>query len=109
MKLAIIGSRKLHVADLSEYIPEGVDEIVSGGAKGIDSDAEDYALANNIKMTVILPEYDKYGRGAPIVRNRQIVDYADSVISFWDGSSKGTKSVIDYCKKQGKEIKVIIM
>ena len=109
MKLAIIGSRNLHVDDLSKYIYAGADEIVSGGARGIDRDAETYAKANNIKITVFLPEYEKYGRGAPIVRNKQIVDYADEILAFWDGSSKGTKSVIDYCKKQGKKVNVIIM
>ncbi len=107
MKLAIIGSRNLHVENLGKYLPEGVTEIVSGGAKGIDSDAERYADENGIKITVFLPKYNLYGRGAPIKRNRQIVDYADEVLAFWDGSSKGTKSVIDHCGKTGKKITVI--
>lgn len=107
MKIAIIGSRGLHVSDLENYLPENVTEIVSGGAKGIDKDAEQYAQSNHIKLTVFLPEYNRYGRGAPIVRNKQIVDYADGVIAFWDGASRGTLSVIEYCKKQGKNITVI--
>lgn len=107
MKIAIIGSRGLHVSDLENYLPKNLTEIVSGGAKGIDKDAETYAKANNIKMTVFLPQYERYGRGAPIVRNKQIVDYADEVIAFWDGKSKGTLSVIEYCTKQGKRISVI--
>lgn len=107
MKIAIIGSRGLHVGDLENYLSENVTEIVSGGAKGIDKDAETYAKANNIKMTVFLPQYDRYGRGAPIVRNKQIVDYADRVVAFWDGMSRGTLSVIEYCKKQGKSITII--
>jgi hypothetical protein len=36
------------------------------------------------------------------VRNKLIVDSADFVLAFWDGKSKDTKSVIEYCKKQGK-------
>ena len=36
------------------------------------------------------------------MRNKLIVDSADFVLAVWDGKSKGTKSVIDYCKKQGK-------
>lgn len=107
MKIAIIGSRGLHVEDLENYLPESITEIVSGGAKGIDTDAQEYAQKNNIKMTVFLPEYDRYGRGAPIVRNKQIVDHADEVIAFWDGKSKGTLSVIRYCGKQGKKVTVI--
>ena len=36
MKLEIVGSRKLTHINIDEYIPDGVDEIVSGGAVGVD-------------------------------------------------------------------------
>lgn len=107
MKLAIIGSRDLHVEDLAQYVTQDVTEIVSGGAKGIDCDAEVYAKANNIKFTVFKPDYERYKRGAPIVRNKQIVDYADEVLAFWNGDSRGTLNVIEYCRKQGKKISII--
>ncbi len=109
MKIAIIGSRGLHVEDLGKYLPEGVTEIVSGGAKGIDSDAERYADENGIKITVFLPKYNLYGRGAPILRNKEIVDYADEVLAFWDGNSRGTESVIEYCREVGKKVTVVKM
>ena len=85
MKIAVIGSRGLKVNDLGKYLPVGVTEIVSGGAKGIDTCAREYALANGLKLTEFLPEYEKYGRGAPLKRNLQIIDYADKVLAFWDG------------------------
>ncbi len=107
MKLAIIGSRELHVENFEEYLPEGVTEIVSGGAKGIDTDAEAYAIKKGIKTTVFLPEYSRFRGGAPHVRNKQIVNYADEVLAFWDGSSRGTKSVIEYCREIGKKVTVI--
>lgn len=107
MKVAVIGSRNLSVDNLDDYLPCDCDEIVSGGAVGIDSSAADYANANNLKLTEFLPEYNKYGRAAPIVRNKQIVEYADLVIAFWDGNSKGTLSVIKHCEKIRKEIKII--
>ena len=107
MKIAIIGSRNVIVSDFSKYI-SGAEEIVSGGAVGVDSCAAEYAKANGIKLTEFLPQYDKYGRGAPIVRNKQIVDYADKVIAFWDGSSRGTASVIKYAQKTGKPCEIII-
>lgn len=106
MKVAVIGSRGL-TANVGEYIPDECHEIVSGGAKGIDKCAEIFAVERRLKLTVFLPDYQRYGRGAPIVRNKQIVDYADFVLAFWDGISRGTKSVIDYCKKSGKECRVI--
>ena len=108
MKVAVIGSRNLKVDDLGKYLPEGVTEIVSGGARGVDTCAREYALANGIKLTEFLPEYDKYGRGAPLRRNITIIEYADLVLAFWDGSSHGTKYVIDNCKKRGVPVKVYV-
>ena len=107
MKLAIIGSRGLHIEGLEKYIPEGVDEIVSGRAKGVDTDAEEYARENGIKMTVFLPQYNRFKGGATHIRNKQIVDYADEVLAFCDGCSRGTESVIEYCLKIGKKVSVI--
>ncbi|MBE6607559.1 MAG: DUF2493 domain-containing protein [Ruminococcaceae bacterium] len=107
MKLAIIGSRNLTVENIGDYLPNGVTEIVSGGARGIDSQAAEYAKEKNIPLTEFLPDYARYGRGAPIVRNKQIAEYADLVLAFWDGKSKGTLSVIKYCEKTGKKCTVV--
>lgn len=106
MKIAVIGSRNLSVTHLESYLPEGIIEIVSGGAKGIDACARQYAILNKIRLTEFLPEYHKYGKGAPLKRNLQIIDYADQVIAFWDGKSRGTKYVIDTCKRKNKRITV---
>ena len=83
-------------------------EIVSGGARGVDTSAREYALANGIKLTEFLPEYEKYGRSAPLKRNITIIKNADLVLAFWDGRSHGTKFVIDNCKKLGIPVKVFI-
>ncbi len=104
MKVAIVGSRTLFIDDLAKYLPNGVTEIVSGGAKGIDTCAKEYARRHNIKLTEFLPEYAKYKRQAPLKRNLQIIAYADCVIAFWDGKSKGTKYTIDNCIKEKKKI-----
>ena len=107
MKIAVVGSRNVNISDISRYIPE-CEEIVSGGAIGVDFCAAEYAKENGIKLTVFLPQYERYGRAAPIVRNIEIVDYADKIITFWNGSSKGTLSVIKYAKKTGKPCEIIL-
>ena len=109
MKVAVIGSRNLLPFDLGKYIPESVSEIISGGAKGVDSMAKNYAITHNIILTEYLPEYNRYGKGAPLKRNIKIIEEANRVIAFWDGKSKGTKFVIEECKKRGKEIDVYVM
>lgn len=109
MKVAVIGSRGLSVSNLGRYLPENTTEIVSGGAKGVDTSAREYALSHGIKLTEFLPEYTKYGRSAPLKRNITIIEYSDIVLAFWDGKSRGTKFVIDNCRKLGVEVRVYII
>lgn len=109
MRVAIVGSRGLSVTNLEKYLPNGVTEIVSGGAKGIDTCAREYAVSNGIKLTEFLPEYEKYGRSAPLKRNIAIIENADLVLAFWDGTSRGTKFVIDNCKSRGIPVQVFVL
>ena len=107
MKVAVVGSRSILTTDISMYISDG-DEIVSGGAVGVDSCAAEYAKKNGLKLTVFLPQYGEYGRAAPIMRNKEIVDYADKIVAFWDGRSGGTLSVIKYAQKIGKPYVIVL-
>ena len=107
MKVAVIGSRGLCVSDLGKYLPEDTTEIVSGGARGVDTSAKEYALSHGIKLTEFLPEYEKYGRSAPLKRNITIIEYADIVLAFWDGSSHGTAYTVATCLKEGVPVKII--
>jgi hypothetical protein len=109
MKIAIIGSRGLNGFDIGAYIPENVTEIVSGGARGVDTYARDYAIKNGLKLTEFLPDYNTYGRTAPLVRNIEIIDYADEVYAFWDGHSRGTKFVIENCRRRKKKVRIFIV
>ena len=108
MKVAVVGSRNLQVDDLENYLPENVTEIISGGAKGVDTCAKEYALAHRIRLTEYLPEYSRYGRSAPLRRNITIIEQADLVLAFWDGVSRGTKYVIDNCRRRGIPVKVFL-
>jgi len=108
MKTAIIGSRGISnyeiVSDvLKEY---QISNVISGGAKGVDSLAERYVTDNSLSMTVFKPDWAQYGRAAGPIRNRHIVDAAECVIAFWDGKSKGTLDSITYAKKIGKKVDI---
>ena len=107
MKIAIIGSRKIKNPDIEKFVSTD-DEIVSGGAVGVDSAAAKFARRHGLKLTELLPQYEKYGRGAPIIRNREIVDYAEKVVAFWDGRSRGTLSVVEYAQKTGKPCEIVL-
>lgn len=109
MRVAVIGSRNLRIDDLGAYLPGEVTEIVSGGARGIDTSARLYAKAHAIRLVEFLPDYARYGRAAPLRRNLQIIAYADLVLAFWDGKSRGTKFVIDQCGKQGVPVNIVFL
>lgn len=114
MNIAIVGGR-----DFSDYtlLKESIlsyisiygvlDNIVSGGAKGADTLAAQFATEIGIPLLVFKPDYQKYGRGATLVRNTQIIENADVVFAFWDGKSKGTKDSITKAKKLQKELYII--
>ena len=108
MKIAIVGSRGITVSyeKLEELLPKDTTELVSGGARGVDTCAELYAARKGLPIKVFLPEYDKYGRSAPLKRNDQIVEYADAVYAFWDGASRGTVYTVKKCRALGKPVRV---
>ena len=109
MKVAVIGSRGITIKDLGQYLPPDTTEIVSGGAKGVDTCAREYAISHGIKLTEFKPDYSRYGRGAaPLKRNITIIEHADLVLAFWDGSSHGTKYVIEKCKEMGIAVNVYL-
>ena len=106
MKIMIAGSRSIEEFDLSGYISEDVELIISGGASGIDTLAEKFADKNKL---IIYPNYKLYGRAAPLKRNEIMVDLADEILIIWDGKSRGTKYTAEYAKKKNKNVNIIII
>lgn len=104
MKLLIAGSRSITDYDLSPHVPDGVDLIITGGAKGVDTLGEAYARRRGIPTVTVKPAYEKYGRAAPILRDEEMVDMADAVLVVWDGKSRGSKHTADYARKTGKQL-----
>lgn len=99
MKIAIIGSRDLQIEDFFPYLPSDVTELISGGAKGIDTCVKQYAQKKYIKYTEFRPNA-RYKKGATFKRNDEIIAYADIVLAFWNQESKGTEYVIKECAKK---------
>lgn len=79
----------------------GISEIVSGTAKGADKLGERYAVAKSIPIKRFPADWNKYGKVAGHVRNRQMAKYADACVVFWDGESRGTANMIQ-CTRELK-------
>jgi hypothetical protein len=88
---------------LDKYIKHyKVTKIVSGNARGADKFGEDYAIKNKIPLVLFPAEWDKYGKRAGFLRNRQMAEYTDCAILFPGG--KGTDSMRKEMKIHGKKI-----
>lgn len=110
MKVAIVGSRSANsfpLSQLIERLPQGTFEIITGDAAGIDALARAAARKLRLRLRIVQPNYQKYGKAAPIVRNTKIIENADCVLAFWDFHSKGTRNVILQCIKEHKPVKII--
>lgn len=82
-------------------------EIVSGCCiRGADKLGELYAKERNFCLSLFPADWDKYGKSAGVIRNKDMADYADALIVFWDGVSKGTKNMIKMAEKKNLSIKV---
>lgn len=109
MRLAIVGSRTFTNYKLLESIVDKKNPgmIISGGADGADSLANKYAKERGLPILIFYPNWNKFGKRAGYLRNEKIVSAAESVIAFWDGKSRGTKSSIDITKSQNKPIEIV--
>lgn len=109
--VCICGSRSIKDLNLDFYLdPNYFGEIVTGGAAGVDTIAEKWAKKHNIEWICYLPQYEIYGgKYAPLVRNKQMIEYADECIAFWDGKSKGTLMTIEYALSLERKVAVHIV
>lgn len=86
--------------------------IIHGGANGADKCAAMYAKERGIKTKIFLPDWDKYGKKAGILRNIEMFEYASlfqnrGCVVFWVGKSKGTKNDIELSKKYNVPLRIV--
>lgn len=109
MKVAVIGSRGFNNYELvKETLSKiKITLIISGSAKGADTLGEQYAKENGIETKIFLPDWEKHGKAAGMLRNTDIINESEVVIAFWDGTSKGCADSIEKAKKLNKKLIII--
>lgn len=112
MKVIIAGSRNWQCSyrRMQEVVDESgfnVTEVVSGGCRGIDTNAEDWAHQEGIPTSRFMANWEKYGRSAGPKRNQRMGAYADALIALWDGKSRGTLNMINIMRELGKPYHVV--
>ena len=115
MKVIIAGSRDFNnyemleskVSHLLSLVKPEDTEVVSGGCRGVDKLGERYAKEHGIKVKVFPAFWHTYGKSAGPRRNKQMAEYGDALIAFWDHKSKGTANMIAEAREHGLIVRVI--
>lgn len=114
MKIIVAGSRDITDYEtvkkaielfVEEHQPTSV-AIVSGGARGVDRLAKQYAKEQNLPFHEYLADWDKYGKRAGYLRNIKMAENADALLAIWDGKSRGTQHMIARAKLHHLLVKV---
>lgn len=110
MKVIIAGSRGIdNLMILHDAIRRStfeITEVVSGTARGVDQMGEAWANMNNVPIARFPADWNKWGKPAGYIRNKEMADYADALLAIWDGESRGTKHMIDIARD--KQLKVYV-
>ena len=118
MRMIIAGSRTFNNFDMLKAEADkviadhhgkdlGEVTIISGGARGADKLGERYANMNLLDLDIYPAKWDKYGRSAGYRRNEKMAKVATHLLAFWDGSSRGTKHMIDLAHRHGLTVHVV--
>lgn len=114
-KLIVAGGRdfddyELLAATLMQVAEEAGDtydiSIVTGMAEGADTLAFQFASLNGVRKYEFPADWSR-GKGAGFIRNQRMAEFADGLLAFWDGQSKGTAHMIKTMQQLGKRVHVV--
>lgn len=115
-KLVIAGGRDfLDYNRLAEVVQNGLTgplkayrvSVVSGMARGADALGHRYGHAIGLHVYEFPADWDTYGKRAGFLRNAQMAAFADGLLAFWDGQSRGTAHMIEQMRSLGKPVKIV--
>ena len=101
MKILVTGGRAADPWEVCDHLHFLLDDrtdiecIIEGGAKGADRGARYYAQETNKMVLTFSADWEKYGKSAGFIRNKQMRDEGqpDLIIAFPGGA--GTKMMIE--------------
>jgi hypothetical protein len=109
-RIAVIGSRKFPSAHAVKAFVAALPDaslVVSGGAAGVDTWAEQAARDRGLKTLVFHANWEDLGRKAGPIRNAEVIANADEVVAFWDGESRGTLNALVQARDAGLPITIL--
>lgn len=110
MRTIIAGSREVTDPELVKRAVANcgwtITGVVSGCARGADTLGAEWALANGVPLFEYPADWDRYGKKAGMIRNKEMARYAQALIAIWDGESRGTKHMIEHATEHGLPVYV---
>lgn len=113
-RVIIAGGRKFNnyslLKEKCDNILSNIDDriaIVCGCADGADLLGEKYAKEKDYIVHYYPANWKLYGKGAGMIRNKEMAENAEALIAFWDGESKGTKAMIEIAKNKNLKVRII--
>lgn len=111
MRTIIAGSREYNNFEAANSIlsrcPWKVTEVVCGEARGADAMGKQWAELNKIQVVSFPADWDNNGKAAGPIRNKEMAEYSDAIVVFWDGVSKGTKNMVDLAIQYGLHLLLV--
>ena len=74
--------------------------IVSGMARGADRLAVQFAREHDVKLHKFPADWDRHDKAAGFIRNDKMAKFANGLLAFWDGKSRGTAHMINAARQQ---------
>ena len=93
--------------DYGEYITTIIQDLPNGEIFGTEMIAKMVAKEYGLKCHRFPADWEKHGKSAGYIRNKEMAEFSDVIIAFWDGKSKGTKHMIDISVDMNKKVYVI--
>lgn len=83
--------------------------VIHGAAPGADRIAAQWAHYFNHHVEAYPADWKRHGKAAGPIRNQRMLDEGkpDKVLAFWDGTSRGTKDMIDRARQAGVPVEVV--
>lgn len=106
MRVLVCGGRDFEnytrVHQLLDGVHErhGITELIHGGARGTDSLAKQWADANKVTSRAFPADWEKYGKAAGMIRNKQMLLEGPRLVVAFPGG-RGTANMIALAEKLG--------
>jgi hypothetical protein len=109
MRCIIAGSRGAERADVDRAMAacpftDEVTEVISGMARGADKFGEDWGTSKRLKILRMPADWNRYGKRAGYLRNVEMAKVADALVAVWDGTSPGTRHMIEIALERGLRV-----